>query len=285
MAKPVSTVLHVRRPRVAPRNNRTRAERIAAWNASHQAAAKYGPSSVEGKNARYLWITAVHASDLKRTTRHVAHALAQYGTPAGRRIFPGIRDLAKRCGLSTRCACTHIEHLVRRGFLLRRPRGGERSAGAHGFEYALLIPKLLQQSGPVLNAVQHGVERRAAGVKRNDMGVLKGVPPISSLTIHITHQGPRAPVVDNRARAAADALGRKLLAELAAGGLSRAEITSRGFPEAIAYAAAIGCAIKPSAGESAEVYRRRVNDWEQEHPRVDAWPDREGQLRLGKGLL
>lgn len=285
MAKAQKRSLRLVRPkRAPPRNNRSRADRIADWNAAHEAGATYEPRKVDGKDARFLWISAVHTSDLRPMTRHVAHALVSYGTPAGERIFPGVRELARSCGCTQRSVCTHIEQLVRRGYLMRRSRGREHSAGARGFVYVLLIPRVLkelQHSMSVLKQVQHSAEGGSAPVLN---AVQQNSPSNRSIT-----KRPRATAVDNRARAdagkSAETLRRKLLAELAAGGRSRDEIASSGFGDAIAYAASIGCAIKPVAGEQAEAYRSRVREWETKHPKVDAWPDRYGQLQLGKGTL
>ena len=104
-----------------------------------------------GKAARYKWIAAVIASDLTSTTRLVAHSMVLHGTVTGERIFPGVRKLAEDSGLSERAVCTHVDTLVRRGFLGRQARHGD-TAGARGFRYLLFIPK-------VLNVVQHTAER------------------------------------------------------------------------------------------------------------------------------
>lgn len=279
-----SPALRVVKPKQPPRNRSSRTARVADWNAAHEAGGAYQPRKVEGKDARFLWISAIQTSDLRSLTRHIAHALVSYGTPAGERIFPGVRELARSCGCTQRSICTHIEHLVRRGYLMRRSRGGEQSAGARGFIYVLLIPRVLnglQHSMAVRKDIQHSAKPHSAPV-------LNEIQQNRSSNRPITGR-PRAQAAETRARAesekSAETLRRQLLAELAAEGMSRLEISSSGFGDAIAYAAAIGCAIKPAAGESADTYRAKVREWEIAHPRVDAWPDRTGQLQLGKGRL
>jgi DNA-binding transcriptional regulator YhcF (GntR family) len=155
----------------APRNTTTRAERLATWNAAHAAGLKFGPERVVGRDARYRWLDAILSSDLSRTTRLVAHSLARHGRVDGGNIFPSTRRLASESGLSERTVCTHLDLLVRQGFLRRQPRHGN-TAGARGFQYLLNIPKVLkplQRSDSVLKLVQHSAEARAASAERDDV--------------------------------------------------------------------------------------------------------------------
>jgi len=165
----------------APQNTTTRAERLAAWNAAHAAAQKYGPERVHGRDARYRWLDAIRSGDLSRTTRLVAHSLVRHGKVNGNDIFPGTRLLAREAGLSERTVCTHLNILVRRGFLGRIPRHGN-TAGARGFNYVLNIPKVMTADpaslGPlvvrtrpnsVLSLVQHSAEARADSAEADDV--------------------------------------------------------------------------------------------------------------------
>lgn len=109
------------------------------------------------------------ASDLTSTTRLVAHTLVTHGTVSGERIFPSVRTLAREASLTERAVCNHVDILVRRGFLLRQPRGGH-TAGAKGFKYLLLTPS-------VLNHVQHSAERGSVSAERGSTSVLNDVQP------------------------------------------------------------------------------------------------------------
>jgi hypothetical protein len=152
---------------VPPLNRRNRAERLASWNAAGRAGRAFGPTRASGKRARFLWIAAVVASDLSATTRLVAHTLVTHGKTTGADIFPGTRTLARESALSERAVCTHLDVLVRRGFLGRQSRQGE-TAGTRGFEYLLFIPRVLKD-------VQHSAERGADGAEGRSGAVLKDV--------------------------------------------------------------------------------------------------------------
>jgi hypothetical protein len=159
----------------SPRNTRDRAARVDAWNAAYRAGQRFQPRRAEGtpkKPARYHWIAAVIGSDLSSTTRLVAHTLVLNGTRDGERIFPGVRKLAEDSRLSERAVCTHLDILVRRGFLGRQARHGD-TAGARGFRYLLFIPTVLKD-------VSHSADRRSESAERRDSSVLKDVSSIHS---------------------------------------------------------------------------------------------------------
>lgn len=177
-----------------PRNRTTRAERIGAWNAATEEGRRYRPRALQGEGVRYEWTRALQASDLSAMTRLVGITLVLNGDADGTKIFPGIRKVAEQAGLSERAVSTHIDRLVRRGLLSRKPRGGN-TAGARGFEYLLLRPEVLneiQHGAPVLKVVQHSVERGAVSVERDDSSVLNRVSPTSLLPVHIPASDARA---------------------------------------------------------------------------------------------
>lgn len=164
-----------------PRNRTTRDDRLAAWNAAFAAGRKYQPERLTGRDARYRWLEAIVSSDLSPTTRLVAHTLARHGKANGDDIFPGTRRMARESGLTERTVCTHLDKLVRRGFLGRQPRQGN-TAGARGFNYLLNVPKVLTaglaSSGPVgarsrsdsvLKLVLHGAEARTVSAEADDV--------------------------------------------------------------------------------------------------------------------
>jgi hypothetical protein len=143
-----------------PRNRRTRAQRIEQWNASVAQGRRFQPRKVDSKHARYEWLRSVMDSDLPSTTRLVSHTLVSHGRADGSGIFPSVRVVAKKSGLSERAVCDHLDLLVRRGYLWRKARGGD-TAGAVGFEYVLAVPTVLNAAqhsgaGVVLTDVQHG---------------------------------------------------------------------------------------------------------------------------------
>jgi hypothetical protein len=156
----------------APRNRRKREQRVDSWNDARDEGQKYEPRKAAGKAARFDWLRSVMESDLPPTTRLVAHTLAIHGRADGSRIFPGIRALAAKSGLSPRAVCVHIDVLVRRGRLWRRARHGD-TAGASGFEYLLAIPAqpvltdgAHQTGGKVLKLRQHRESVCTAGAQR-----------------------------------------------------------------------------------------------------------------------
>lgn len=136
--------------REPPRNRRSRAQRIEQWNAAGAEARTRRPRKVVERvskphKARYAWLEVIMKSGppskggLSSTSRLVAHTLTFHGRSDGSGIFPSVRTLASETGLSERAVCEHIGHLVRRGFLMRKARGGN-TAGAMGFEYVLTVP-------------------------------------------------------------------------------------------------------------------------------------------------
>lgn len=166
-----------------PRNRSTRAQRIEQWNAAVSEGRSYQPRKADGKHARYDWLRTVMASDLPNITRLVSHTMAFHGRADGSGIFPSVRLIAKEAGLSERAVCTHIDLLVRRGFLWRKSRVAETTAGALGFVYILAIPSVLNEiqhcagNGAergstlraVLNAVQHRVDPDATSAERRSI--------------------------------------------------------------------------------------------------------------------
>lgn len=164
----------------APPVNRTRrAERISAWNAAADEGRKYRPRPITGDGAKFEWIRAVQASDLGSTTRHVAITLALCGNADGTKVFPGLRALSASTALSLPTVSEHVDVLVRRGFLMRRARGGD-TAGAKGFEYTLLRPEVLKHVAhwkPVLKHVAHGVQAGEISVQADTGSVCKELAP------------------------------------------------------------------------------------------------------------
>lgn len=75
-------------------------------------------------------------STLPALTRLVAHTLALHGNNRGERVFPSVQVLATEAGVSERSVCTHVETLVRRGFLQREKKG-------RGFVYHFSMPRAL----------------------------------------------------------------------------------------------------------------------------------------------
>lgn len=139
--------------REPPQNRLTRAQRVEQWNAAGAAARVLRPRKAiervsKPNKARYAWLEVVMKSGkpekggkggLQSISRLVAHTLTFHGRSDGSGIFPSVRTLANETGLSERAVCEHIGHLVRRGFLMRKARGGH-TAGARGFEYVLTVP-------------------------------------------------------------------------------------------------------------------------------------------------
>lgn len=193
----------------APTNRRSRAERVASWNAATREGQRFRPRRLDGDKARYRWVQVVMRSDLAATTRLVGHTLVTHGKSDGSGIFPSTRRLAEESGLSERAVCSHLDTLVRRGFLLRVSRKGD-TAGARGFEYRLTEPEVLkedqhhgrgrqraaltdvQHQPPVLKDDQHSAERYANSAEPDDSSVLKDVQPSDPGVIHRVASAARA---------------------------------------------------------------------------------------------
>jgi len=159
--------------REPPRNRLTRAQRVEQWNAAGAEARALRPRKAierasKPNKARYAWLDAVMNSGkpkkggLPATSRLIAHTLAFHGNSDGSKIFPSVRALANETGLSDRAVCEHLDHLVRRGFLMRKARGGH-TAGSRGFEYVLTVPTRVltedqHQAQAVLTDDQHRVQ-------------------------------------------------------------------------------------------------------------------------------
>lgn len=166
-----------------PINRTKRADRVRAWNEAVAEGTTYRPGIIVGDGAKFEWIRALQSSDLGATTRHVGQTLALNGNSDGSNIYPGVRLLARQTALSTRAVSDHIDQLVRRGFLLRRARGGD-TAGARGFEYLLRKPAVLIGNAhwkPVLIAGAHSVNARAGSVDPHDSSVLTQRAPTRDL--------------------------------------------------------------------------------------------------------
>lgn len=123
--------------RRSARNELERAERRRRWAAAEAECRKNSfatPLTGAHPNARYFWLQAIADSALSASTKLVAHTLALYGNANGSKIFPGTRELARRASLSGRSLSTHVDVLVRAGWLSRTPRQDM------GFEYVLRAP-------------------------------------------------------------------------------------------------------------------------------------------------
>lgn len=163
-----------------PINRTKRDDRISAWNASAAEGRRYQPKPVTGEGAKFEWIRAVEDSDLAPTTRHVAVTLALCGNSDGTRMFPGLRTIRVKTGLSLKSVSDHVDVLVRRGFLQRQLRHGKATAIGNGFEYMLLRPAVLKQfahPAQVLKHVAHGVQRGAPSVQADTTQVCNDVAP------------------------------------------------------------------------------------------------------------
>ena len=125
--------------RRAPVNHLSRGERQARWDAAAQEGRRNLGSPLVDKSARYIWQQCIADSDLPSTTKLVALTVALYGAADGSRIYPGIRDLARRTSLSQRATSVHVDGLVRGGWLARVPRRVGQD-GCVGFVYQLHIP-------------------------------------------------------------------------------------------------------------------------------------------------
>jgi hypothetical protein len=198
-----------------PTNFTRRADRIEAWNEARQAGLRFLPERATGRDARYRWIDAIVTSDLSSTSRLLAHSLVLHGQSNGERIFPSVRRLANDAALSERAVCQHLDTLVRRGFLLREARNGN-TAGAKGFKYLLMVPRVLtddqhhhpaatasrasvltqvQHSDSVLTDGQHSVDRVAPSADGNSNSVLTVRQPIQlMIQKSINPESARAPV-------------------------------------------------------------------------------------------
>lgn len=135
--------------RPPPRNHLSREERLERWEAAALEGAKLCPSPITGdERTRYLWLQLISLSSLPALTRLMAHSLALFGDAKGQSrngsvdgVFPSIRELSKRSGLSERSTCTHAEALVRTAWLQRSRYRVRLEQGAwEGTLYRFCVP-------------------------------------------------------------------------------------------------------------------------------------------------
>jgi hypothetical protein len=137
------------RKRPPPRNHLSREERLERWEAAAIEGTKLGPCPITGDDrTHYVWLRLISLSSLPALTRLLAHSLALFGDAKGQSrdgsvdgVYPSIRELAKRSGLSERSTCTHAEALVRTAWLQRERYRVRMDRGAwDGVLYRFCLP-------------------------------------------------------------------------------------------------------------------------------------------------
>ncbi|MDN5880958.1 MAG: helix-turn-helix domain-containing protein, partial [Nitrosospira sp.] len=121
----------------------------------------------------YTWQTAILASSLPPTMRHVLLTLGCHLNVAGEACFPSTKLLAQETGLSERAVVTHLGNAKTLGWIVVRSHG-LRGQKWRRHEYFPTIPK----SAEALNEVQHqGTELDSAPSKKALNVVPKGAEP------------------------------------------------------------------------------------------------------------
>jgi hypothetical protein len=152
------------RARRRPASNRlVRTDRIKRWNDAVEEGKRNDGTKIEGESARWIWLQCIVRSNLAQVARHIAHALSLHGRDDGSEIWPSTRCLMRECNLSDRAVSTHLDGLVRAGYLMRAPRRPDAKAGAQGFRYVLFAPKSVLRE--VENARSKPAGRGAPGLR------------------------------------------------------------------------------------------------------------------------
>jgi hypothetical protein len=131
----------VTKPRKLPVNHLTRRERQERWADAEREGLLNGAFVISGKhdNTRYVWQHAIAKSDLPAMRKHIATQLSLFGKADGTRVFPGVRELAKRASLTGRSISSGIDALVRAGWLRRTARFSGKPFEM-GVRYDLCVP-------------------------------------------------------------------------------------------------------------------------------------------------
>src|ERR1700722_1492914 len=120
---------------VSPKKPKGVSRLMRQWAAAHRQANAAGATPIADK---WKWLRLIAASPLPSTSKLVAHTLCLHGLQNGDRIFPSQRQLAAQSGLTERTVCTHIDLIVRRGWLWRTVKNFGRDWA--GTTYVLMVP-------------------------------------------------------------------------------------------------------------------------------------------------
>lgn len=120
---------------VSPKKPKGVSRLMRQWAAAHRQGQAAGATPLPNK---WKWQHLIARSELSPTSRLVAHTLCLHGLTNGDRIFPSQLRLAAETGLTERSVCTHIDLIVRSGWLMRTIKNTGRDWA--GTTYILTVP-------------------------------------------------------------------------------------------------------------------------------------------------